>query len=299
MSSSRKPSAPPTITSAGGRPARSVARAAAAYAGHVAAVEVAEVAAPPELVRLATPDRQTVEPARRRDLAVVDHRALEQLERERHLAAVAGEQRERPRPVRHRRSRPRCRCDRARSRARRRARTSSAARRSSRRADPGTRSRARGGTRPTRRRTGSARTDGRTWRRPCRTNRGRSRRRGSSTRTAADRRCPSGGARARRRAASSLTTWSVRSTASDSSMAANISPRAARIAGSTSAESSNPTGAAASAGAISSSRMTASMARNVPPSFGVAPVTEKHATSTSPPQSYWIRGRNDLRRSER
>src|SRR4051794_5799657 len=58
---------------------------------------------------------------------------------------------------------------------------------------------------------------------------------------------------------SSLTTWSVRSTASESSTAANISPRALRIAGSTSADSVKPTGAAARAGAISSSRMTASM----------------------------------------
>ncbi len=131
-----------------------------------------------------------------------------------------------PRPGRRPRSRPRCRCDRARSRARRRARRSSAARRSSRRADRGTPSPARGGTRPTRRRTGSARTGGRTWRRPCRRSRARSRHRGSSTRTAAGRRCPSGRCTRTTTCGSSLTTWSVRSTASESGTPANISPRA-------------------------------------------------------------------------
>ena len=58
MSSSRKPSAPPTITIAGGRPVRSVApRRRRGVRDVVGAVEIAEVALPAERVRLAAPDR--------------------------------------------------------------------------------------------------------------------------------------------------------------------------------------------------------------------------------------------------
>ena len=98
MSSSRKPSAPPTMTSVVGSPDRSVARAGRGVDRDVVgAVEVAEVAAPAELVRVAAPDREALELARGRDLPVAHHRALEQLEAERDLGAIAREQRERSR----------------------------------------------------------------------------------------------------------------------------------------------------------------------------------------------------------
>ncbi len=61
----------------------------------VGPVEIAEVAAPAELVRVAAPDREALELARRGDLPVAHHRALEQLEAERDLGAIASEQRER------------------------------------------------------------------------------------------------------------------------------------------------------------------------------------------------------------
>ena len=47
-------------------------------------------------------------------------------------------------------------------------------------------------------------------------------------------------------------------------MAANIAPRVARIAGSASTDKSRPNGTSASAGTISSSRMTASTMRHAP-----------------------------------
>ena len=58
----------------------------------VGAVELAEVGAPAELVRLCAPHVEPVGFDGRRLLAVVEHGAVEQHEGQRHLAAVAGEQ---------------------------------------------------------------------------------------------------------------------------------------------------------------------------------------------------------------
>ena len=85
--------------------------------------------------------------AGRRDLAVVEHRVDQQLERQRHLAPVAGQQASpaaRPAPAL---GPPMPMRARDRRRARRRARAPTPARRSSRRAAPGTASPATGGTR--------------------------------------------------------------------------------------------------------------------------------------------------------
>ena len=61
----------------------------------VGAVQIAEVRLPSERVGVAAPHREPVLPARRRDLAVVEHGLVEELERHRHLAAVAREQAQR------------------------------------------------------------------------------------------------------------------------------------------------------------------------------------------------------------
>src|SRR5205823_576489 len=53
----------------------------------------AEVRAPPDLVGRGLP-RRDLPPAREIDAAVVDHRGVQQLEGERDLAAVAGQERE-------------------------------------------------------------------------------------------------------------------------------------------------------------------------------------------------------------
>ena len=108
----------------------------------VAAVEIAEVRLPPEGVGVAAPHREPVLPARRRDLAVVEHGLVEELEGHRHLAAVARAGTAR-RPGLRPRSRPSRRCSSGRCPAPPRARRSTAVRGSSLRAVRGTASRAR------------------------------------------------------------------------------------------------------------------------------------------------------------
>ena len=161
MFSSRNTSSAPTPIHAGGSPARSSARAAAAYAG-TSSVPGSWPRYARQPSTLAFVVQMTVSSVlERRGHAVVDHRVDEQLVRERVLAAVACQQRERggePTAGARARDRDASGIDAEVDGVLRR---STRARRSSRRAAPGRGARARAGTRPTRRRHRARRTTGR------------------------------------------------------------------------------------------------------------------------------------------
>lgn len=80
---------PPTETNAEGNPVRSVARGVRRDV--VAAVEIAEIRAPPELVRFARPHEEVLGLDRRCARSIVEHGTVEQLEGGGDLPAVAGE----------------------------------------------------------------------------------------------------------------------------------------------------------------------------------------------------------------